>query len=84
MYLVKYSTGSWWDSWAEHELFVTSDKAKADRYAAKMNRIGPKLCKYYNELYYDCNDEDRIAAISDKYDKWGEFNKCYVMPIEVR
>ena len=87
MYLVQYSTGGW-DGWDEHQLFVTSDKCMADAYAEKMTRVGAKLAKYYNELYYVSSIEnvsqERLRIILCKYYKWGDFNQCYVSPIEVR
>ena len=87
MYLVQYSTGSY-DDWIEHDLFVTHDKKMADAYAEKMNRIGVQLRQYYNELYnnsdYGNCSEERLLIISEKHYKWGEYNKCYVRPIEVR
>lgn len=86
MYLVKYSSGLW-DDWQTFCLFVTHDKDIAERYVKKMNRIGKKLSAYYEDLYWQDETkftEDRLVIISDKRDKWGQFDNCFIVPVEVR
>lgn len=84
VYLVQYTSGEY-DEYSVHPLFVTGNENKAKSYCKKLNRIGAKLKKYYDELYWDEHiDGERAGIVSDKRDKWGDFNKAHYIKIMVR
>jgi hypothetical protein len=88
MYIIKYSGGSY-DDFYTTDIFVTTNKSKATRYATKFNRILKTWKDHYKKYEEKKHGFGWIKDefVEKKYDRWSSLNnvnRCFVDKIQQR
>jgi enamine deaminase RidA (YjgF/YER057c/UK114 family) len=84
MYLVKYCGGDM-DDFYSVDIFITSDKKKAERYVRRFNRILAKWKSYFKSLEDESGwPKDEHVDMLHRWYTITSVNKCYITTIKIR